>query len=129
VGCLSTPVLICFDAETGQNIDHQTPVDGSTTDDCAICMSSPTRPKTLPCGHTFCADCVNQAFVKCQPKCPTCGYVCGEVTGNQPRGKMTTRVLASSLAGYDRYATIQITYDIPDGIQDVSDLLTNEWPL
>ena len=102
-------------------MDHdQTPVDDST-DDCAICMCPPTRPKKLPCGHTFCKDCIDEAFAKCQPKCPTCGYACGKITGNQPRGKMTTQVLPSSLAGYERYSTIQITYDIPDGVQDVSE--------
>lgn len=80
--------------------EHLTPVD-DCTDDCAICMCPMTQPKKLPCGHWFCRDCIQQAFTKCQPKCPTCGYVCGEMTGNQPRGQMTTDILPSSLAGYD----------------------------
>ena len=111
--------LTYFAVETGSEVSRQRPVDGST-EDCAICMCAPTRPRTLACGHSFCSDCVDQAFAKCQPRCPTCGYVCGKLTGNQPEGTMTTRVLPSSLAGHAPHSTIQITYNIPDGVQDVS---------
>ena len=116
--CTFLYLLKYFYAETGTKVDRQTPVD-SSIDDCAICMCPPTRPEKLPCGHSFCKKCIQQAFAKCQPKCPTCGYVCGEMNGNQPRGHMTTQILPSSLTGYERYSTIQITYDIPDGVQDV----------
>jgi len=34
---------------------------------------------------------------------------------------MTTCVLRRSLAGHEPYATIRISYDIPDGVQDVSE--------
>ena len=113
--------IINFDAEpAASQMGRRTTLDGST-EDCAICMGPPTRPKKLACGHSFCTDCIDQAFAKCQPKCPICGHVCGEVTGNQPRGQMTTQILPSSLAGYERYSTIRITYDIYDGVQDVSE--------
>jgi len=105
----------------GGPVNDQTSQADSSTDDCAICMCPPTQPKRLPCGHSFCTDCIRQAFAKCQPKCPTCGYICGMLTGNQPGGQMTTQILQTSLAGYEQHSTIKITYDIPDGIQDVSD--------
>ncbi|XP_066296957.1 uncharacterized protein [Branchiostoma lanceolatum] len=41
--------------------------------DCSICLQMFTRPKVLPCGHTFCKDCLVK-YVKGGRsfKCPTC---------------------------------------------------------
>lgn len=64
---------------------------------------------------------LHQAGVRQVPaEVPNMWLRCGEMTGNQPRGRMTTLTLTSSLPGYEQYKTIQIVYDIPNGIQDVS---------
>jgi len=112
------PLNQCSDTVTGARVDQRRPMDGNI-DDCAICMCPPTLPKRLPCGHSFCTQCIQQAFARCQPKCPTCGHVCGKLSGNQPPGQMSKQILRSSLRGYEPCSTIEITYSIPDGIQDV----------
>ena len=89
-------------------------------EDCVICMDKMTQPKALPCGHKFCTDCIRESFEKCQPKCPSCGKLFGIQIGNQPPGTMTVKIIPSSLSGYEGLKTIEITYDIPDGIQNVS---------
>eukprot|EP00058_Branchiostoma_floridae_P006925 XP_002592413.1 hypothetical protein BRAFLDRAFT_67279 [Branchiostoma floridae] len=41
---------------------------------CSICLELFTRPKLLPCGHTFCQDCLQVYFCESQDhlKCPNC---------------------------------------------------------
>jgi len=88
---------------------------------CVICMDDISgRPKQLSCGHTFCAACISEYFVRCQQKCPTCGQLMGVLRGNQPDGSFHKSIMSSSLPGYDRHKTIRITYTIPSGIQTVS---------
>ncbi|XP_078690066.1 E3 ubiquitin-protein ligase TRIM63-like [Branchiostoma floridae x Branchiostoma belcheri] len=38
---------------------------------CGICLQPFTRPKILPCGHTFCEECLREA-AKGGLRCPTC---------------------------------------------------------
>lgn len=92
---------------------------GDESGDCVICMETMTSPKVLPCGHKFCEDCIKNSFEKCQPKCPSCGRLFGVMRGNQPPGKMHFNIVPQSLAGYERYKTIMVQYDIPSGIQNV----------
>jgi hypothetical protein len=40
-------------------------------DNCAVCISVPTAPCKLPCGHIFCQDCLERWLVT-NPTCPTC---------------------------------------------------------
>lgn len=89
-------------------------------EDCVICMCPITDGKKLDCGHRFCADCIDEYFTRCQPKCPSCGKLFGVMRGNQPPGNMNVRIVPQSLAGYDGCQTIRIDYNIPDGIQTVS---------
>jgi Deltex C-terminal domain len=89
-------------------------------EDCVICMCPLTYTKQLSCGHKLCTGCIETAFDKCQPKCPSCGKLFGVMKGNQPEGTMNVRTVHMSLAGYEDYGTIVIHYDIPDGIQGVS---------
>ncbi|TNM90174.1 probable E3 ubiquitin-protein ligase DTX3 isoform X1 [Takifugu flavidus] len=89
---------------------------------CPICLENipvaVTKKKTLECKHSFCTDCLKQAFDH-KPICPTCGRVYGVLTGTQPKGgKMIVSQSESSLPGYDRYGTIIINYIIPSGIQE-----------
>jgi len=89
-------------------------------EDCVICLCPMTQPKKLACGHSFCADCINESFKKCQPKCPSCGRLFGVMKGNQPPGTMTVQSVTDSLPGFEHCGTLVIKYDIPDGIQSVS---------
>ena len=75
-------------------------------------------PVTLDkCGHTFCKDCIEQAFSH-RKACPTCGAVYGVLTGNQPWGTMSWQFdRYMHLPGYERYGTITIYYYFPDGTQ------------
>lgn len=73
--------------------------------------------KTLRCKHSFCRDCLKQAFAY-KPVCPTCGELYGTLTGTQPEGgKMDVARNSSSLPGYEKYGTIVIHYYIPSGTQ------------
>ncbi|XP_046354893.1 uncharacterized protein LOC124134215 isoform X2 [Haliotis rufescens] len=90
----------------------------SPDDTCCICMDTITVPKKLPCGHTFCADCIRQAF-KVKLACPVCGKLYGIVKGNQPKGgKMTHKLHQNTLPGYeDAQGVIVISYEFPAGLQ------------
>ena len=62
-------------------------------DMCVICREEHDHiaPKTLSCGHVFCAKCIND-WLKTKPTCPTCNTIQGIIVGNQPVGgtmKMT----------------------------------------
>ena len=47
-------------------------------DECAICLSPPHLPRTLPCGHTFCGGCGLRVLARAQSEgaasapCPGC---------------------------------------------------------
>nr|XP_046242057.1 E3 ubiquitin-protein ligase DTX3L isoform X2 [Scatophagus argus] len=86
---------------------------------CPICMELivTTKKETLQCNHSFCRNCLKQAF-DYKPVCPTCGEVYGTLTGTQPDGGiMNVSKTSSSLPGYEKYGTIIIHYYIPSGIQ------------
>ncbi|XP_010744045.2 E3 ubiquitin-protein ligase DTX3L isoform X1 [Larimichthys crocea] len=86
---------------------------------CPICMETivNTEKETLLCKHSFCRNCLKQAFGY-KPVCPTCGKLYGVLTGTQPDGgKMTVTKSSSSLPGYEKYGTLTIHYYIPNGIQ------------
>ncbi|XP_075436036.1 E3 ubiquitin-protein ligase RNF135 isoform X2 [Ascaphus truei] len=60
---------------------------------CDICMNHYTHPSTLPCGHTFCKDCILQHWQgTSEYNCP----MCRETFPTKPRLSKTT-VLASLL--------------------------------
>ncbi|XP_072255003.1 E3 ubiquitin-protein ligase TRIM11-like [Pyxicephalus adspersus] len=40
---------------------------------CCICLNIYTEPTTLPCGHTFCKQCIQKTFqMSIHPSCPEC---------------------------------------------------------
>ncbi|XP_067888851.1 E3 ubiquitin-protein ligase DTX3L [Heterodontus francisci] len=84
---------------------------------CPICLEEIEVRETLKCKHSFCKECIKEAF-KTKTACPICGEVYGEIRGNQPEGgTMTSRNLLLHLPGYEKYNTIEIHYIIPDGTQ------------
>lgn len=89
---------------------------------CCIClepMVKSQRATLKKCKHSFCKDCLKQAF-EIKPVCPTCGMIYGALKGTQPEGgKMKITYEDDYLPGYKQYKTIVIHYVIPDGIQGV----------
>ncbi|XP_062898975.1 E3 ubiquitin-protein ligase DTX3L [Mobula hypostoma] len=84
---------------------------------CPICLDEMKVQRILNCKHSFCRECIDIAF-KTKSACPVCGEVYGELKGNQPEGgRMTHRIMQMHLPGYDKYDTIEIHYQIPDGFQ------------
>jgi len=122
-------------------LDHKDNVDGWKQDndsakrprnrtlkkeDCVICLDQITDSKKLDCGHEFCANCINDYFEKGQPKCPSCGKLFGMLKGNQPPGTFSSRQYPwPKLPGNESHGVIEITYNIPDGVQTVSNLIRN----
>ncbi|XP_058869005.1 E3 ubiquitin-protein ligase DTX3L-like [Acipenser ruthenus] len=84
-------------------------------ENCPICLSDFTEKTLLKCKHAFCKGCLDQAMAT-NPMCPVCKAVFGKVEGNQPPGKMTWHKTRNSLPGF-HCGTIEISYDIPSGIQ------------
>ena len=85
------------------------------SDNCPICLNPIVGKETTFCGHSYCGACLQKALHK-RPVCPLCNQL-QPVTGNQPDGHMRHRTTAFRLPGYTQYGTIQITYEIPHGIQ------------
>ncbi|OCT68943.1 uncharacterized protein LOC100127334 isoform X1 [Xenopus laevis] len=93
-------------------------VDGNQEEMCPICLSRFKKKKTLDkCKHSFCEDCISRAL-QVKKACPMCGCLYGQLTGNQPDGKMEIfRDPSLHLPGYEKYGTIVIRYTFPAGIQ------------
>jgi deltex-like protein len=87
---------------------------------CEICVGEYENGlKRFPkCEHEVCDSCYAN-IAKTSAKCPFCLKHFGIPKGNQPKnGKMTSRIMAYNLDGYPDCQTIEITYEIPNGIQD-----------
>ncbi|XP_058802772.1 protein deltex isoform X2 [Phymastichus coffea] len=103
-------------------------VESDGTESCPICLGTP-EPLTVEltrCRHRLHLACLN-AMLSSQRdpnhrhpvyiQCPVCRMIYGEKRGNQPPGTMNWTRLSRCLPGYPNTKTIQITYDIPSGIQ------------
>ncbi len=86
---------------------------------CPICIDNFTDKTKLRCGHEFCQECINMSVKSLGSICPVCKEVFGRLEGNQPEGTMNVRQSRPSLPGYPHCGTIEIYYNIPDGIQMV----------
>ncbi|XP_061226011.1 E3 ubiquitin-protein ligase DTX3L isoform X1 [Neopsephotus bourkii] len=86
-------------------------------DTCPICMEIINNKETLrKCKHAFCKSCIDQAMTYKQA-CPICNTFYGVMRGDQPEGRMSSRILSSALPGYPSCGTIEITYNMRGGIQ------------
>lgn len=98
-------------------------VESDDSDSCPVCLGSP-EPLTVEltrCKHRLHLACLN-AMLSCQQppmyiQCPVCRLIYGEKRGNQPPGTMNWTRIPRALPGFPNTNTIQITYDIPSGIQ------------
>ncbi|XP_051160479.1 protein deltex [Leptopilina boulardi] len=98
-------------------------VESDESDSCPVCLGPP-EPLTVEltrCRHRLHLACLNAMLHnQKQPiyiQCPVCGLIYGEKRGNQPPGSMNWTRIPRSLSGFQNSNTIQITYDIPSGIQ------------
>tara|TARA_Y100000389_G_C17464866_1_gene524643 strand:- start:3445 stop:4566 length:1122 start_codon:yes stop_codon:yes gene_type:complete len=94
-------------------------------DKCTICLDdfSQENPavKLFNCkkGHYFHKVCIKKWLMK-TPICPVCKIPYGEREGTMPKGSIM-KVMRNpdiSLPGYESAGSIEITYIVPDGIQD-----------
>ncbi|XP_046429356.1 protein deltex isoform X1 [Neodiprion virginianus] len=98
-------------------------VESAGADSCPVCLGSP-EPLTVEltrCRHRLHLACLN-AMISSQQQpmyiqCPVCRLIYGEKRGNQPPGTMNWTRIPRPLPGFPNTNTIQITYDIPSGIQ------------
>ncbi|XP_068724843.1 uncharacterized protein [Montipora capricornis] len=89
---------------------------GSEEEECPICLTAISNPRSLKCKHVFCSACIETAL-NVRNKCPVCQKPQGVLKGNQPPGVMTSRVSGQSLPGYEGYGSIIIEYSFLRGIQ------------
>ncbi|WAR21284.1 DTX3L-like protein, partial [Mya arenaria] len=88
-----------------------------TEEICVICMETVKKQKTLPCGHVFCENCIEQQFTY-KEACPTCGQVVGTIEGDQPDGTMTITIDdLTHCAGFEHVGQFIITYSFENGKQ------------
>jgi hypothetical protein len=88
-------------------------------DKCPVCMDQITNRRMLPCHHALCKECLENLVTQMGPTCPICKALFGELTGDQPDGRMTYETQRTSLPGFWRYGHILIKYEIPHGKQTV----------
>lgn len=88
---------------------------------CVVCLCEMDDPVELKeCKHVFCRECIMEVFAA-KPSCPVCGAVYGNIYGDQPRdGCATVYIDEEALPGYLGKKTWVISYDFPDGKQEVS---------
>ncbi|XP_056461967.1 E3 ubiquitin-protein ligase DTX3L-like isoform X4 [Gadus chalcogrammus] len=86
-------------------------------DKCPVCMDQITNRTTLPCNHALCKECLENLVTKMGPTCPICKALFGELTGDQPDGRMTYETQRNSLPGFQGHGNIVIKYEMYPGKQ------------
>ncbi|KAG0585421.1 hypothetical protein M758_2G010100 [Ceratodon purpureus] len=114
-------VSLSYDAN-----DLQPFVETSDDNDCPICVTSLRERNSVmlaKCRHVFCKECIMRWF-ETRPTCPVCTMAYGVITGIQPNGTMSVRIIptdspefGSGLEGFPGVDIIQIHYNFPSGIQ------------
>ncbi|KAG7208902.1 hypothetical protein KM043_015083 [Ampulex compressa] len=115
--------ILGVDAESDVISQYVKVVESDDSDSCPVCLGTP-EPLTVEltrCRHRLHLACLN-AMLSCQQppmyiQCPVCRLIYGEKRGNQPPGTMNWTRIPRALPGFPNTNTIQITYDIPSGIQ------------
>ncbi len=108
-----------FNEESKDDSKHESKGAHAEEETCTICMDSFNDKTKLRCGHEFCRECIRMSVESLGSICPVCKEVFGRLEGNQPDGNMYVTKSRFSLPGYLQCGTIEITYDIPGGIQTV----------
>ncbi|RUS79172.1 hypothetical protein EGW08_013080 [Elysia chlorotica] len=104
--------------------------------DCCICCDKLSGPsgygeglacadvvvQLKRCAHKFHRFCLLEMYKSTHKneslQCPSCKLIYGEKTGTCPAGVMRWDILSgSSVAGYEGYDTISVSYDIRSGVQ------------
>lgn len=94
-------------------------------EDCSICLNEMTKGDVLweldKCKHKFHWICVDE-WLRNNSSCPLCHTRYGLPKGNQPPGTMNIRTVSSpNVPGFSNSnGHIEISYNIPGGIQGVS---------
>jgi len=106
--------------------DLQPYVELSDDNDCPICVMNLREKNAVllaKCRHVFCKDCIKRWF-ETRPTCPVCTMAYGVITGIQPNGTMSVRIIpvaspgfGSGLEGFPDVDIIQIHYNFPSCIQ------------
>lgn len=101
-------------------------VETSDDNDCPICVMNLREKNAVmlaKCRHVFCKGCIMRWF-ETRPTCPVCTMAYGVITGIQPNGTMSVRIIpagspefGSGLEGFPDVDIIQIQYNFPSGIQ------------
>ncbi|XP_024401664.1 uncharacterized protein [Physcomitrium patens] len=101
-------------------------VENSDCNECPICvmdLRGRNAAMLAKCRHLFCKDCIIRWF-ETRPTCPICNMAYGVITGTQPDGTMSVRIIragspefASGLEGFPGVDVIVIQYNFPSGIQ------------
>ncbi|XP_078667252.1 E3 ubiquitin-protein ligase TRIM32-like [Branchiostoma floridae x Branchiostoma belcheri] len=73
---------------------------------CSICLELFTRPKVLPCGHTFCQDCLQDDASRRTPfQCPNCRQQV-KLPRQGVAGLPDNRIVANMCESFQQQATL-----------------------
>eukprot|EP01137_Pigoraptor_chileana_P009567 Opistho-2@58052 len=61
--------------------------------ECGLCLQLLCEPVTIPCGHTFCRNCLVSALERSKKKCPECRAPCHVSAENHPTSYLITSLL------------------------------------
>lgn len=61
---------------------------------CSICLGRYRDPVTLPCGHNFCGNCIQDSWRCCEKTCPECRQPFPEGTKLSRNVKLSTLLKA-----------------------------------
>jgi deltex-like protein len=102
------------------NTANARPTASSSQATCTICLTELCNEKSaeiVTCHHAFHEACILDALNHID-KCPVCRKpISGKPQGKSPSGTMEISVVANPCPGFVGCNTIQITYNIPSGIQ------------
>ncbi|CAD8189604.1 unnamed protein product [Paramecium octaurelia] len=83
---------------------------------CSICGKTNQKSIITPCNHIFHPKCIVEKIKNKQLKCQDCDKTYGNPP--QPPGTFTKQIINQSCSGYEKTQTIEIVYDIPNGLQN-----------